>query len=189
MSVFTPKTVALEDGSEVLLRSPRVADAQALLDYLVEVRRETDGIMQDPEDSMPSKEDEQRLIDKVNESDSSLILLAEIEDQIIAWADIIQPRFVRQQHMAVLGISIRNRWHGRGLGGLMSRELIDWARSHPGLDLLTLSVFADNNRAIGLYRKVGFQHDGLLPRRAKVNGKYRDMVVMSLGLDGAEVSS
>jgi len=189
MSVFTPKSVSLKDGSAVLLRSPREDEAQALIDYLKAVRAETDGIMSDPDDQLPTLEEERQWVHTGNQSDHGLHLLAEHEGQVIALSDILQPKFTRQRHMAGLGISIRSLWCDRGLGSLMINELVSWARSNSELEMLTLSVFADNPRAQAVYRKVGFQDDGLLPRRAKVDGKYRDMIVMSLWLKEAAVAS
>jgi RimJ/RimL family protein N-acetyltransferase len=90
-------------------------------------------------------------------------------------------RFVRAGHRAELGISLLAEWCGRGLGTLLMRELVDWARRHPKITVLRLGVFAHNERAIAVYRKVGFEVEGR--RRWSVrlaDGSYADEVLMSL---------
>ncbi len=189
MSVFTTKTVTLSDGTDVLLRSPEESEAQRLLEYLDAVRRESEGIMYGPDDDLPSLEEERKWVRGNLERDGSMHIAADVEGQVVALAGIDQAKFVRQCHSAGLGISIRDEWCNRGLGTLLVRELVDWARGHPGLEQLTLCVFASNPRAQAVYRKVGFQEDGRLPRRAKVNGRYIDIVEMSLWLDDSGAMS
>lgn len=188
MSVIPRKTVVLRDGAEVVLRSPREDEAQALIDYLKVVRAETDGIMSDPLDTLPTLEEERQWILKSNRNDAGIHLAAEADGEVIALGGIDQPGFVRQQHIGSLGISIRQQWCDRGLGTIIMQSMIDWARQNSTLELVTLTVFADNPRAQAVYRKIGFQIDGLLPRRAKVDGKYRDMIVMSLWLNETAVA-
>jgi len=186
VSVFTAKTITLPDGAEVLLRSPQESEAQRLLEYLDAVRRESDGIMFDPADDLPSIEEERRWVRSHMENNDGVHVAAVVEDQIVALAGIHPMKFLRQRHSAGVGISIRKQWCDRGLGTLLMRELVDWARAHPGLEQLTLCVFECNPRAQAVYRKIGFREDGRLPRRAKVNRRYIDLVEMSLWLAEAE---
>ena len=183
MSVIKHKTVKLPDGAEVLLRSPVVDEAGQLLKYLDAVRRETNGIMYSPEDTIPTLAEERQWVLGHVENDRAVNIAAVADDQIIAMADVGALRFKRQQHLGGVGISIRKAWCDRGLGTLMMRELIDWSRTCPGIEMLTLCVFSNNPRAQAVYRKVGFIEDGRLPRRAKVNGEYIDIIEMSLRLD------
>jgi RimJ/RimL family protein N-acetyltransferase len=189
VSVFAAKPITLPDGAEVLLRSPDESEAQRLLDYLDAVRRESDGIMFDPADDLPSIEEERQWVRGNLESDGGVHVAAVIENQIAALAGIYPMKFVRQRHSAGIGISIRKRWCGRGLGTVLMRELVGWACEHRGLEQLTLCVFDTNPCAQAVYRKVGFREDGRLPRRAKIHGQYIDLVEMSLWLNEAEALS
>lgn len=189
MSVYTPKAVTLPDGAGVLLRSPEESEAQRLLDYLDAVRRETDGIMFAPEDELLSVEAERQWIDSHRSDDGAVLIGAFVDDEIIALSGVHPSRFLRQRHTAGVGISIRRKWCDRGLGTLLMCELVDWARVHPNLRQLTLCVFDCNPRAQTVYRKVGFGVDGVLPRRAQVDGEYVGLVEMSLWLDEMAVAS
>jgi len=187
MSLFDAKTVTLGDGAEVLLRSPEEDEAPQLLEYLDAVRHETQGIMYSPEDSIPSVEEERQWVKAGNDQDNGIRIAAAVDGKVVGLSEVISPRFARQKHTAGVGISIRADWCDRGLGTLMMREMIGWSRTHPGLEMLTLCVFSSNPRAQAVYEKVGFVEDGRLPRRAKVDGEYIDLVEMSLWLDQVEV--
>ncbi len=189
MSLFEEKTITLPDGTEVLLRSPHVDEAEQLLEYLDAVRRESNGIMYSPEDSIFSVEEERQWIDSGNKDDGGVRIAAVIHDRIVGLSDVRTPRFARQKHTAGIGISIRQEWCDRGLGTAMMHEMVGWARTQPSLELLTLCVFSSNPRAQAVYHKVGFVEDGRLPKRAKVNGEYIDLVEMSLWLNPSEVAT
>lgn len=86
-------------------------------------------------------------------------------------------------------MSIRDGWRNRGLGAAMLQLLIDWAKSNETLEVITLTVFADNTRAIHLYEKLGFTHDGRGRRQAKrERGGYVDVLRMSLWVGANETA-
>ena len=185
--VFEEKMAVLGDGSAVVLRSPREEDAEGLLAYLDLVRHETGGIMFAPEDDLPTLEFERKWIRGNRESAGGVQVTAFADGCIVASCNLTPTKFYRQRHAAGLGISVLKAWHGRGLGTLLMRELIEWPQDHDDLELLHLTVFADNPAAIHVYEKVGFVHDGLQRRRVKRDsGDYADVVSMSLWL--ADVS-
>jgi len=60
---------------------------------------------------------------------------------------------------------------------------IDWSRA-VGLAKLTLRVFPDNQPAIGLYRSLGFQDEGIATGEVRMPSGDRDLLVMGLALAG-----
>src|SRR4051812_49170785 len=54
---------------------------------------------------------------------------------------------------------------------------------------LELIVFADNPRAIGLYEKLGFEHEGVMREFGFKRGQYLDAILMGgdCGADGSSV--
>ena len=54
-----------------------------------------------------------------------------------------------------------------------------WAEAHPVIEKLCLAVFATNEPAIGLYRKLGFVEEGRRPREVKLApNQYVDDICM-----------
>jgi RimJ/RimL family protein N-acetyltransferase len=79
-----------------------------------------------------------------------------------------------------IGMMVARDWRGRGVGTALMEHAIAWA-GEQGLHKLSLEVFAHNDAAIALYRKLGFVEEG---RRVKqfrrANGELWDGIVMGL---------
>jgi putative acetyltransferase len=86
-------------------------------------------------------------------------------------------------HVGEIAILVSNSQRGAGLGRSMMEMAIDWGRA-VGLAKLTLRVFPDNERAIGLYRSLGFQDEGLARGEVRMPGGDRDLLLMGLPLSG-----
>ncbi|WP_248919156.1 GNAT family N-acetyltransferase [Pseudomonas entomophila] len=73
-----------------------------------------------------------------------------------------------------------NSYQGRGVGSFATQEALRHAFHDLNLNRVYLTVLEDNDRAIGLYRKVGFSVEGTLRQAVFKNGVYRNMVQMSI---------
>lgn len=69
---------------------------------------------------------------------------------------------------------------GRGIGKAATEGMLEHAFSDLNLRRITLSVLATNARAIALYEKVGFQHEGVFRQALYKDGAYVDVVAMAL---------
>jgi RimJ/RimL family protein N-acetyltransferase len=68
---------------------------------------------------------------------------------------------------------------GPGIGEALLRALLEWSANEPELERVELSVFAHNQRALNLYRKLGFEEEGRALRAFKLaDGSYYDDVQM-----------
>lgn len=67
---------------------------------------------------------------------------------------------------------------GKGYGTESTRLLTDFGFSDLNLHRIFLSVFAHNERAIRLYQKCGFQHEGVMKDHGYTDGRYTDVVYM-----------
>src|SRR5439155_279731 len=72
---------------------------------------------------------------------------------------------------------------GQGIGSALMAAAIEWART-AGAHKLSLQVWPHNEAARALYRKFGFEEEGLLRRQyRRRNGELWDAIVMGLLLD------
>jgi RimJ/RimL family protein N-acetyltransferase len=69
---------------------------------------------------------------------------------------------------------------GRGHGTEAVMRLLDFAFRDLNLHRVSLQVFADNAAAIRAYEKAGFTREGVLRAAAHVDGRYVDIVCMSV---------
>jgi RimJ/RimL family protein N-acetyltransferase len=79
-----------------------------------------------------------------------------------------------------LGIALGRAYWGKGLGQDAVRTLVDYAFTHLHLHRVALQVLADDARAVGAYRKVGFVEEGRLRQQAWVGGRLEDELLMAV---------
>jgi putative acetyltransferase len=87
----------------------------------------------------------------------------------------------RTSHIAYLGgVAVDPRFAGQGYGVRMFQEIIAFGISK-NLHRIELSTATSNTRAISLYKKSGFQAEGILREYTylKQENRYIDEVVMS----------
>lgn len=110
-----------------------------------------------------------------------IYLVAECNGEVAGHLLLEPLPLAARAHVCTLTIVIHPRWQGRGLGRALLTRGIEWARGNPRIEKIELTVRADNQRAIALYRSLGFKDEGLL--RGRVNGTdgmMRDDLAMAL---------
>ncbi len=79
-----------------------------------------------------------------------------------------------------LGMAILDGYRSQGIGTRLVAHGIEWARQ-VGAHKMALEVWPHNERAIGLYNKMGFVQEGRLRKHyRRRNGQLWDAVVMGL---------
>jgi putative acetyltransferase len=107
-------------------------------------------------------------------------LVACVRDMIVGSLGLAVPdRSPRRAHVGELGLAVHDGWQGRGIGTALVRAAVGLADRWLNLRRLELTVFADNERAVRLYKKFGFEVEGLLRRYALRDGVYVDAYVMA----------
>ena len=107
-------------------------------------------------------------------------LVAEIAGEVVGSAGLFSVGLaVRRRHVVGLGISVGKAHQGRGVGRALMQALVDYADRWAGILRIELVVWADNERAIALYRKFGFELEGRMRGHALRNGRYDDAVSMA----------
>ncbi|MFG6442055.1 GNAT family N-acetyltransferase [Roseateles sp. LKC17W] len=85
---------------------------------------------------------------------------------------------VRRRHVMGLGITVAKAAQGQGVGHALMTALLDYADNWAQILRIELTVFHDNARAIRLYERHGFEHEGRLRADALRNGVYEDVLMM-----------
>jgi putative acetyltransferase len=106
-------------------------------------------------------------------------LVAEVEGHVVGSAGLHPAQPLRRRHCATLGISVLPEHQGRGVGRALMQALCDYADGWAQLWRLELTVFADNERAIALYRSFDFRLEGTHRGFAMRHGVYADVHTMA----------
>jgi len=85
----------------------------------------------------------------------------------------------RERHkISLTAMYVMKDYAGKGIGRRLVDEALSEARKMNGIELMNLSVTADNLPAVRLYSKAGFQSYGREIRAVKVPGAYLDKLHM-----------
>jgi L-phenylalanine/L-methionine N-acetyltransferase len=162
---LTIRRVEADDCSEIseMFKSPKVYSGTLQVPY-------------------PSREYWRRRITENIESVYTLVGV--INERLVGTVTVVTfPDRPRRKHVGVIGISVHGDWQGKGVGGELMRAIVDLADNWLNLTRLELEVYADNEPAIRLYERFGFEVEGTLRRHAFRDGEYVDSKVMGRLLD------
>jgi RimJ/RimL family protein N-acetyltransferase len=165
---FVPPTPAvIRSGVEIIIRSALPEDAEPQVTFAREMFRTSPMVLRLPEEFTMTVDEERAFLRQHLDAPTSLFLLATHGGAIIGCASVDgQPRR-KIAHQAVIGMGIGETWRGRGVGDALMHTIVTWGEATPGLEILTLGVYAANENAVRLYRKHGFVEYGRLRRALK----------------------
>lgn len=185
--VFEAERVTLRDGREVVLRAGIADDAAAVLAYINRCLPDfSPYVLTRPDEFTVTEAFEREWLASQCATPGACVVLAFAGEQIVGLLNCsANPGRRRIAHVGQVGISSDKAYWGSGLGSAMMARLIDWAEANPVLGLLQLQVYADNERAIRLYKGHGFVEAGTIPRRTRFDdGSERDDLIMYRRVDG-----
>lgn len=162
-------------------REAVAADAEGLLLHLRTVGAETDNLTFGKEGFQISAEREARFISRFTKNSDEIMLVATDGELIVANGVIERERIPRLAHRARLTLTVLRDYWGRGIGTALMERMIAFCRES-GAELVYLECRSDNERAIRLYKKFGFEISGELKRYFKINGEYHNALIMELPL-------
>jgi ribosomal protein S18 acetylase RimI-like enzyme len=111
-----------------------------------------------------------------------IYLVAERAGTVVghAFLEPISP-LAATSHVVRVTIAVHEGHQSQGVGRALMEELLRWARSNPRVDKVELQVRSSNERAIALYRSLGFVEEGRKTRRLRIGpSEYLDDLYMAL---------
>jgi putative acetyltransferase len=109
-----------------------------------------------------------------------VLLVAEVGGVVVGNLGLhAAAKAARRRHAGLIGMSVRDDWHRRGVGTALLAAAIDLADNWIGYARLELTVYTDNAAALALYRKAGFEIEGTARAYALRNGKLVDAYMMA----------
>ncbi|MDE1549026.1 GNAT family N-acetyltransferase [Jeotgalibaca caeni] len=169
---------------EVMIREAIPADAKDILAFSKKTGAETDYLTYGPEGLELSEAFEEMYLEGLMEKENEIMLVATINnEELIGIASVGSNDKLKTQHVGEVGITVAEEFWGFGIGTVLLEEIELWARESGIIRRLELTVHADNERAIGLYEKMGYQQEGRMARVMMIDGEFYDGVMMSLLID------
>ena len=172
-----------KNGICYTLRSPELADAEKMIDYLKITAAETEFGLSYPEEMNFTVKDEEAFIANYAEDKGNIMISAFDGERLVGNASLSCVMEKKKTlHRATFGMAMLKSDWGQGLGKKILSELIAFAKQ-AGYELLELEVAASNSTAVSLYKQMGFVVYGERPRSLKLkSGDYYDELLMVLKL-------
>lgn len=174
----------LKNGQKLTVRNPESGDEQGLIDHIKIVDSETKFLAREPDEFNFTLEQEREFIRNCINDESRLFLIGEIDGRIIANCSVgVISNNKRHLHRAAMGIAVRRDYWSKGIGNKMIQECIRWCEEK-GVEQLELEVVTQNDRAVSMYKNLGFQVYGTKKHALKYgDGAYADNYIMVLFLN------
>jgi L-phenylalanine/L-methionine N-acetyltransferase len=158
-------------SAEVVIRPTRPEDAEGI--YALRLQPSViDGTLATPSLRFP---DVRQRVESMGPDVHSFV--AVVVGQVVGNAGLIVASG-KMRHTASIGMMVHDRFQGQGIGRMLLEALLDIADNYLGLVRVELEVFPDNARAIRLYERMGFEHEGRKRNAVWRHGEHQDVLIM-----------
>jgi RimJ/RimL family protein N-acetyltransferase len=166
----------------ITYREAEPSDAGKFLEYSKIVGSETDNLTFGAEGLSLTISQEADFIRKFAGNPGSIMIVAFDEGELIGTGAVsVVSGKTRFAHRREIAISVRKDYWGKGIGTGIMNVLMDFAKKS-GAEVLELEVRSDNEAAISLYKKFGFEKIGTNEKFFKINGEFFAADYMNLYL-------
>jgi len=176
---MTAKHYPLKNGETVLIRRAREADLDGYRRVSDACYRETRFLSRCAEDTPPGADELLDYLRELADAPDGALLVAEYGGRIVGFGDVAADRSRRKmRHKCDLTLVVLRECWRLGIGSALLDALIGFARA-AGFEHVNLNVAHDNERAIRLYARFGFQPTGREVHAMKHGeGDYSDFIHM-----------
>jgi len=108
---------------------------------------------------------------------------------IVAWGSFSDLYARTAYHISTeISIYLHQDYHGKGLGSLLTRWMLVQA-PNLGIQNIVALIFAHNKPSLGLFRKLGFEQWGYMPKVCDMQGFIADVVMLGKAVTADETKS
>ena len=162
----------------MIIRPIREDDAGAFLDLCRALDEETAFMMLEPGERPLDIDARRAAIAAILACDNATLFVADEGRNLAGYAEASGGTFRRNRHSAHLVIGVRRAFAGRGIGRRLLAAVDEWA-PRAGVHRLELTVMIHNAAAVHLYRKCGFEIEGVRKHSLLVDAAWVDEYAMA----------
>lgn len=161
-----------------IVRSAIEKDAIKLSEVRLQIDGETENLDREKGEAYIDESGFKRIIKDDTESTTNLFLVAEVDGRIVGFSRCEGNKLKRTAHKVEFGVCVLKEFWGYGIGKNLLKESVHWADSN-GIKKITLNVLETNEKAIALYKKYGFEVEGILKKDKVLSDRnYYNTVLM-----------
>ena len=165
-------------GLRYKVSSAREKDAAALSQLRLQIDGETENMDREQGEAFLDEADFANIIRTDTEHRRNLFLVAAVQDEIVGFSRCQGSDLTRSAHKVEFGVGVLQAYWGYRIGGHLLQESIAWADSND-ITKIALHVLETNEKATRLYKKLGFEIEGVLKNDKRLSdGTYYNTIVM-----------
>ena len=168
----------MESLNQIAIREGLPTDAESMLQIQREVIEEEDFLLTDPAEFNKTADDQKQWIRRILQNGREKILIAEVDGKMAGWLVFQSPNRLRLNHTGSFGMMVEKEYRNMQIGRKLLEALLIWAENHLEIEKVCLGVLSTNERAIHLYRSLGFVEEGRKVDEVKIGERYVDDILM-----------
>ncbi len=165
---------------DISIREARPEDAAGLIAFVNGLAEEPGiHIALNPGEFYLTVDQERQILAEYAEAENSIFLVADAAGTIAGNLNLRGGHRQANRHVCTLGMAVEKDWRRQGIGSLLLKQALGWAQANPIVSRLELNVFAENEIAVHLYQKFGFEIEGTRRKALYRNGRFHDDYIMA----------
>ncbi|HRP58925.1 MAG: GNAT family N-acetyltransferase [Flavobacteriales bacterium] len=165
--------------NKVIIRPPFESEAFELNNFVKLCISSTNQIITTIEEYGNSVKQEKEKIKSYSKAHNMILLVAISNNKIVGLLEFSAKKHIKQRHIGEFAINVHPDYQNKGIGRKLIIFLLNWVSQNQIVEIVFLNVFSSNQKAINLYKSLGFKEEG---RQIKVikqyNGVYIDLIWM-----------
>ncbi|MFC0188757.1 GNAT family N-acetyltransferase [Fictibacillus aquaticus] len=163
-----------KNGNIVTLRPAKEKDADDIITSVKEIVEAGEYLQKETARSL---EEELSFINEMKEK-GNMYTVVEVGGKAVGICRIVKSELEMKKHTGNFRTWISSDGQGLGISHEIMSYSINWA-SENGLYKIWLTVFAENEIAVKVYKKAGFIEEGRQKGQVKINGQLQDEILMA----------
>jgi ribosomal protein S18 acetylase RimI-like enzyme len=160
-------------GLNYVIRSAGESDARDLSELRLEIDGETENMDREKGEAFIDQTGFEKIIETDTNHPRRLFLVAEVDGRIVGYSRCEGSDLKRFLHKVEFGLGVLKDFWGYGIGKNLMKETISWADANGIKKIVLAGVVETNEKAIELYKRLGFEIEGLMKNdRILSDGKY-----------------
>ncbi|WP_299091645.1 GNAT family N-acetyltransferase [uncultured Metabacillus sp.] len=161
-----------------MIRSAEEKDAKNLSEVRLQIDSETAHLDRERGEAYIDEVGFKQLIKEDSEQIHNPFLVAVVNGNIAGFSRCEGNLLKRTAHKVEFGVCVLKDYWGYGIGKHLLKKSIEWADANH-IKKITLNVIETNVRAVELYKKFGFEVEGILKKdKVLSDGNYYHSIVM-----------
>ncbi|WP_417900431.1 GNAT family N-acetyltransferase [Bacillus haimaensis] len=161
----------------MIVRKVLPEDADNLADLIKKVEESNFMLFNPGERKVTGEQLRRHRIEPLENDQSSTIFVAVDGEELIGYLFSIGTTTQRTAHSVYLVVGVSETARGKGVGTELFCQVEEWAKNR-NLHRLELTVMVNNEAAINLYKKMGFEIEGVKKHSLWVDGDFVDEYYM-----------